>query len=82
MDYNKIKKLTIWNIVLTILMISSFYLFFSLRKESEDLFHHNIAQDVVLCGYIEDIQNQTNINKKISPDCIGDIKYISNVNND
>lgn len=65
------KCLIIINIILLAIVI---FLLPQMLKEINRLSSYNISQNVVLCGYIEDLQFQTGIDKKLSPNCQDDIK--------
>lgn len=67
------KKIFIaWNIILSILVL---YLLANIKRIDMNS-KENTAQNVVLCGYINEIQRQANIDTTSTPDCQGDIKLI------
>jgi len=74
------KLLLIWNIVLTLLVVVLLWGISALSQETNNLSSHNTAQNVVLCGYLEDIQAQTGVDRTVSPNCQGDIELIYDLN--
>jgi hypothetical protein len=73
----KTKNLTPLVVINTILLVIIVMLYIGMTKEISRVTSENIAQNVVLCGYIEDLQMQTGIDTKRSPNCQGDIKTFS-----
>lgn len=73
MNNSLTKFLIITNVVLLAVVI---FLLPRMLGEINRLSSYNISQNVVLCGYIEDLQLKTGIDKKLSPDCQGDIELI------
>ena len=74
------KLLLIWNIVLTLLVVVLLWGISALSQETNNLSSHNTAQNVVLCGYLEDIKAKTGVDRTVSPNCQGDIELIYDLN--
>lgn len=70
------KSLIVWNIILSLLVAYLLFMVSNTTKLISDISTHNIVQDTVLCGYIDDIQIQTGIDTTLLPDCRGDIKIL------
>lgn len=68
------KLLIIANVILLAIVM---LLLLSVLPEISRLSKYNTSQNVVLCNYIEDLQLQTGIDRKLSPNCQGDIELIS-----
>ena len=70
------KFLIVWNLLLSLIIVTLW-----LSVVSEDKSSYDITQNVVLCGYIEDIQNKVGIDTSSTPDCQGDIERVFNTVN-
>ena len=70
------KLLLVWNIVLSLLVIVLLWGTFALSTETRNLSSQNIAQNVVLCTYIEEILAYGDIDISRPPDCQTDIKKL------
>lgn len=65
------KIIIAWNVVLTLIVG---LLIWNMTYQGKSTY--DIAQDTVLCGYVTDLQEKTNINTQNTPDCQGDIGLI------